>query len=202
MRGVPRRESGAGAVVDVHAPTAPLGRFRRASPRISYLSLKGTWLKFTEPYGALRQALATKRPHGAPVTPYSVAVVPFRRAICAGNAAESLTLRWSTTGAMTAIPRQKRPTPGNPPHASISPPSEAPPNTPSWLLMVVVFEKWREAARVCSQASVFKAGKPLSYTIISTFRTLPSRRQHAYQTRGKVMTISLATMKSVKGVPG
>src|SRR5215470_1520826 len=74
--------------------------------------------------------------HGAPAMPYSGGVVPLRRAICASNAAESLTLHWITTAAMTDTARQKRPTPGNPPHASISPPSAAPPNTPSWLLMV------------------------------------------------------------------
>src|SRR5262245_9274377 len=35
---------------------------------------------------------------------------------------------------MIDTPRQKRPTCGKPPNASISPPSDAPPNTPSWLL--------------------------------------------------------------------
>src|ERR1700758_1069587 len=74
--------------------------------------------------------------HGVPATPYSVAVMPFRRAICARNAAESLTLSWITAAAMTDIPRQKTPTHGDPPNESISPPSDAPPNTPSWLLKV------------------------------------------------------------------
>src|SRR5918911_1410851 len=45
-------------------------------------------------------------------------------------------LSWITTAAMTDTPRQKSPTHGNPPNASISPPSDAPPNTPSWLLTV------------------------------------------------------------------
>src|SRR5262245_20248144 len=35
---------------------------------------------------------------------------------------------------MIDTPRQKRPTCGKPPNASISPPSEAPPHTPIWLL--------------------------------------------------------------------
>src|SRR5712692_8803722 len=35
---------------------------------------------------------------------------------------------------MSDTPRQKSPTLGNPPSASINPPSDAPPNTPIWLL--------------------------------------------------------------------
>src|SRR5215831_8585603 len=84
----------------------------------------------------MRCRFGHRPPHGVPATPYSVAVMPFRRAVCASNAAESLTLSWITTAAMTDTPRQESPTHGNPPNASIRPPSDAPPNTPSWLLKV------------------------------------------------------------------
>src|SRR5215510_4249320 len=39
-----------------------------------------------------------------------------------------------TPAAITAVTRQNSPTHGKPPRASITPPSEAPPTTPSWLL--------------------------------------------------------------------
>src|SRR5262249_28671575 len=72
--------------------------------------------------------------HGAPATPYSVAVVPFRRASCARNAAESRILSRITTAARTDTPRQRKPTSGNPLSASSIPPSHGPPNIPIWLL--------------------------------------------------------------------
>src|SRR5215475_438300 len=53
----------------------------------------------------MRCRFGHRPPHGAPATLYSVAVVPFRRASCASNAAESLTLRWITAAARTVTAR-------------------------------------------------------------------------------------------------
>src|SRR2546427_6859228 len=52
----------------------------------------------------------------------------------------------------------------------------------------VVFQKWRYAARISPQTSVFKAVKPLSYTVISTFRTLPKKCYHLWWTASLLRT--------------
>jgi hypothetical protein len=51
----------------------------------------------------------------------------------------------------------------------------------------VVFQMWRYTVRESPQATVFEAIRPLSYTVISTFRTLPPNSyEHALQLQHEI----------------